>query len=80
MWIALLPLMYPTTCKTGSFRGIENILWTWSTITCPSSTRLSFCSARLRNTGPRCSLHFSNSSLRRYFGMNTMWYVHSYFV
>jgi len=28
MWIALLPLMYPTTCATEYFGGIDSSMWT----------------------------------------------------
>ena len=52
-WMAVFPLMNPTACDTAYFGGIDIIMWTWSGIKCPSSIRLSFCSANLRNTSPR---------------------------
>src|SRR5271156_6500509 len=35
-WIALLPLMYPTTCETAYFGGMDINICTWSGIKCPS--------------------------------------------
>src|SRR5271166_5575847 len=46
---------------------------------CPSSTRLSRCSASLRNTSPKCLRNSPYRTLRRNFGMKTTWYLHSHF-
>src|SRR5271165_1900037 len=46
----------------------------------PSSTRLSFCSANLRNTSPKCCLSSLYSVFLRHFGINTTWYLHSHLV
>jgi hypothetical protein len=40
-------------------------------ISCPSSIRLSFCDASLRNTSPRCWRNCPYSVWRRHFEMNT---------
>src|SRR5215213_3714551 len=72
--------MNPTTWDTEYFGGIDNSIWTWSGIKCPSSTRLSLWPASLRNTSPRWVLNWPYSTFRRHFGMNTMWYLHSHVV
>src|SRR5215217_6884492 len=72
--------MNPITWDTEYFGGIDNSIWTWSGIRCPSSTRLSFWPASLRNTSPRWTLNWPYSTLRRHFGMNTMWYFQSHIV
>src|SRR6516164_368217 len=79
-WIALLPLINPTTCDTAYLGGIAIIMCTWSGIRCPSSIRLSFCSASLRNTSPRCRRNSPYSTFLRHLGMNTTWYLHSHLV
>src|SRR3972149_7064919 len=53
---------------------------TWSGIQCPSSTRLPFCSANRRKTSPKYRRSPLYKVLRRHFGMNTTWYLHSHFV
>src|SRR5689334_7597580 len=78
MWTALLPLMWPTTCDTAYFGGIEIITCTWSGIRWPSSIRLSFCAAKRRRTSPRYGRSRPNRAFRRPFGMNTTWYLHSH--
>src|SRR5664280_995836 len=52
---------------------------TWSGSRCPSSIRLSFCSASLRNTSPKYFLRSPYNAFRRPFGINTTWYLHSHF-
>src|SRR6266853_1696053 len=44
----------------------------------PSSTRLSFCSASLRKTSPRCGLSTPYRVFLRHLGMNTTRYLHSH--
>ena len=78
MWIALLPLMYPTTCDTAYFGGIAIIMCTWSGIKCPSSIRLSFCAASFLNTSPRWRRNSPYSAFPRHLGMNTTWYLQSH--
>lgn len=56
------------------------MMWTWSFIRCPSSMRLSRCSARRRGTSPRRFRISPNIRFLRYFGMKTTWYLHSHFV
>src|SRR5689334_2718360 len=51
---------------------------TWSGIRWPSSIRLSFCVAKRRRTSPRYGRSWPNMALRRPFGMNTTWYLHSH--
>src|SRR5689334_22979607 len=51
---------------------------TWSGIRWPSSIRLSFCIAKRRRTSPRYGRSWPNKALRRPFGMNTTWYLHSH--
>src|SRR3954449_8563033 len=51
---------------------------TWSGIRWPSSIRLSFCVAKRRRTSPRYGRSWPNKALRRPFGMNTTWYLHSH--
>src|SRR5664279_3335073 len=77
--IALFPLINPITCATAYFGGIEIIMCTWSGSRCPSSIRLSFCSASLRNTSPKYFLSSPYNAFRRPFGINTTWYLHSHF-
>src|SRR5437867_9357256 len=79
-WIALLPLMYPITCDTAYLGGIAIIMCTWSGSRCPSSIRLSFCSASRRKISPKYRRNPAYSALRRHLGMNTTWYLHSHFV
>src|SRR6185295_1693813 len=79
-WIALLPLMNPTTCDTAYFGGIEISMCTWSGIKCPSSIFDSFCAASLRNTSPRCRRSSRYSVFVRHFGMKTTWYLQSHVV
>jgi hypothetical protein len=79
-WIALLPLIYPMTCYTASLGGIAIIMCTWSGSRCPSSIRLSFCSARRRKISPKYHRNSTYSALRRHLGMKTIWYLHSRFV
>src|SRR5437667_301017 len=79
-WIALLPLMYPITCDTAYLGGIAIIMCTWSGSRCPSSIRLSFCSASRRKISPKYRHNPAYSALRRHLGMNTTWYLHSHFV
>ena len=50
---------------------------TWSGNRCPSSIRLSFCSASLRNPSPRYFRNSPYSAFRRPLGINTTWYLHS---
>src|SRR5258708_18787092 len=71
--------MKPTTCDTAYFGGIEIIMWTWSANRCPSSIRLSFCSASLRNTSPKCLRRLPYDTFLRHFGIKTTWYLHSHF-
>src|SRR5664279_5173226 len=52
---------------------------TWSGSRCPSSIRLSFCSASLPNTSPKYFRNSPYNSFRRPFGINTTWYLHSHF-
>src|SRR5258708_11016419 len=71
--------MKPTTCDTAYFGGIEIIMWTWSANRCPSSIRLSFCSASLRNTSPKCLRRLPYNTFLRHFGIKTTWNLHSHF-
>src|SRR5664279_81585 len=77
--IALFPLINPITCATAYLGGIEIIMCTWSGSRCPSSIRLSFCSASLRNTSPTYFLRSPYNAFRRPLGINTTWYLHSHF-
>src|ERR1035437_8713875 len=70
--------MKPTTSDTAYLGGIESSMCTWSGIRWPSKTRLSFCSAKRRNTSPKCCRSPSYSTLRRHLGMNDTWYLHSH--
>src|SRR3990170_7248064 len=78
--MALLPLMYPTTCDTAYLGGIEINMCTWSGIKCPSSILHSFCSANLRNTSPKWHRNSPYNVFLRHLGMNITWYLHSHFV
>src|ERR1019366_3621981 len=77
--MALFPLINPITCATAYLGGIEIIMCTWSGSRCPSSIRLSFCSASLRNTSPKYFRNSPYNAFRRPFGINTTWYLHSHF-
>lgn len=48
-WMALLPLINSTTCDTAYFGGMAIVMCPWSASRWPSSIRLSFCSASLRD-------------------------------
>src|SRR5262252_3378881 len=74
------PLIKPTTCDTAYFGGIEINMCTWSGCRWPSSIRLSFCAANLRNTSPRCCRLCPNNVFLLHLGMNTTWYLHSHLV
>src|SRR4030095_10474131 len=50
--MALFPLIYPTTCATEYFGGIEISMCTWSNIKWPCSIRLSRCPANSLNILP----------------------------
>ena len=80
MWIALFPFMYPTTCDTEYLGGIDTSICTWSRMRCPSSIRLSRCIANCLSTSPSCWRRAPYNAFLRYFGMYTMWYLHSHFV
>ena len=73
-----LTLNYPTACDTAYFGGIEIIICTWSGIKWPSSIWLSFCLASQWNTSLRSRRIWPNIALRRYLGMNSIWYLHSH--
>src|SRR5215218_3295669 len=47
---------------------------------CPSSIRLPFCAASLRNTSPRCGRSWTYNVFLRHLGMKTTWYLQSHFV
>src|ERR1022692_3093423 len=51
----------------------------WSGSRCPSSIRLSFCSASSRNTSPKYFRNSPYNAFRRPFGINTTWHLHSPF-
>src|SRR2546428_9377511 len=70
--------MNPTTCDTAYFGGIAIIMCTWSGSRCPSSMRLSFCVASLRNASPKCCRSCPYNVLRRPFGIKTTWYLHAH--
>lgn len=76
--IARLPLRNPITCGTAYLGGIAISLGTGSSSRCPSSIRRSFCPASLRNTSPQWFLNCRYNVLRRHFGINTTWYLHSH--
>jgi hypothetical protein len=42
--------------------------------------RLSLCTAKRRNTSPRCARNCPYRAFLRYFGMKITWYLHSHFV
>ena len=79
-YIALFPLIYPTTCATAYLGGIDTRIWAWSGIRCPSHTLLSFCCAKSRITSPKYFLNWPYNTFLRYFGIQTMWYLQSHFV
>ena len=76
--MALFPLIYPTTCATEYFGGIEINMCTWSNIKWPCSIRLSRCTANSLNILPIRWRKEPYNAFRRYFGINTMWYLHSH--
>jgi hypothetical protein len=76
--MALFPLIYPTTCATEYFGGIEINMCTWSNIKWPCSIRLSRCPANSLNTLPIRWRKAPYNAFFRYFGINTMWYLHSH--
>ena len=80
IYIALFPLIYPTTCATAYFGGIDTSIWTWSGIGCPSHTLLSFCCAKSLKASPRYFLSWPYSTFLRYFGIQTIGYLQSHFV
>jgi hypothetical protein len=46
------PFMYPMTCATEYFGGIEISMCTWSGIRWPSRILHSYCEAKARNISP----------------------------
>ncbi len=60
--------------------GMLTSMWTWSGIRCPSIISTPLYLHRLRNISPSESLYWLYISLRLYFGVNTMWYLHIHFV
>jgi hypothetical protein len=53
--------------------GMEIIMCTWSGIRCPSSIRLSFCSASFPKTSRRCRRNSLYRVFLRHLGINTTW-------
>ena len=80
LWIALLPFMYPTTCDTAYFGGIEINMWTWSPTRLPSTILLSFWRASSLRISPRYFLRFPYKIFFLYFGIQTKWYFQSHVV
>ena len=60
--------------------GMLTSMWTWSGIRCPSIISTPLYLHRLRNISPSESLSWLYISLRLYYGVNTMWYLHIHFV
>jgi hypothetical protein len=75
--IALLPLMYPTLVDTEYFAGIARHMWTWSAHNVPSTTSTPLYSHKRRRIVPNFLRSFPYTILRRFFGIQTIWYLHS---
>src|SRR4030067_2068537 len=70
--------MYPMTCATEYFGGIEINMCTWAGIRWPAITWHSFCFAKVLKTSPNLRRSSPYSVFLRYFGMNTTWYLQSH--
>jgi len=79
-WIrtALFPLINPITCATLYFGGMLRHMWIWSGIKCPSSISISRWRHKSRITCPTRFRNLPYNFLFRYFGMITIWYLHSH--
>ena len=78
--IALFPLRYPMIWETLYLGGTLTSRWMWSGIICPSMISIPF---HLHRSRMICWISFRNwlyIVFLRYFGVNTIWYLHTYFV
>ena len=80
MWMALLPFIYPITCETEYFgrNRDQHMHMIDHQVPLPN---LAFLVARqLSELAAQVLAERAVERLRRYFGMNTTWYLHSHFV
>src|SRR5512137_590353 len=75
--MALLPLTYPTIVDTEYFGGIARHMWMWSAHNVPSTTSTPLYSHNRRRMVPNSLRSFPYTILRRFFGTQTIWYLHS---
>jgi hypothetical protein len=79
-WIrtALLPFMNPIANATLCLGRMRTHMWVWSGIRCPSTSSIPRCRHTSLITYPTCFFSFPYSILFRYFGIMTIWYLHSH--
>jgi hypothetical protein len=75
---ALFPLRNPTANATLYFGGMLKHKCTWSSIACPSSKSIFFCSHSSRKIRPTFLRRSPNITFLRYFGIQITWYLHSH--
>ena len=79
-WIrtALFPFRNPITNAMLNFGGTLRHMWIWSGIRCPSNNSTPLCRDKSCNISPTRRQNFPYSSLFRYFGTITTWYLQSH--
>ena len=80
LWIrtALFPFTNPITNATLYFGGMLKHMWIWSGLKCPSNIPIPRCRHRSLITSPTRVRNCPYNFLFRYFGMITIWYLHSH--
>lgn len=74
------PFKYPMNANTLSFGAIITNIWTWSIIKCPSIISTPIYWHNFLNISPKSSRYWLYIAFRLYLGVNTIWYLHIYFV
>ena len=77
--IALLPFKNPIAFATLYLGGILMHAWIWSGIAWPSMILRSPCLHSSRIISPALRRTLPNNTFFRYFGTQTIWYLHSHF-
>ncbi len=75
---ALSPLIYPIVLAILYFGGMLRHICKWSDIACPSNSFIPRCRHKSRIISPTFCFVFPYSTLCRYFGTITTWYLQSH--
>lgn len=78
IFMALLPFRNPTTSDTAYFGGKDSTRCTWSTCTFPANISMFFHWHNCRRIARTVFAISPLSILKRYFGHQTTWYLHSH--